>query len=102
MDSCYLRRPGDPQDWLDLVLELLGVPVARRVPHAVEDGSYDLCLIGEDRSVQRNVDDRRRRLPVRVERVASRVVGLMPADRVVDGEPLPLLERVSDLGREVD
>src|SRR2546423_699093 len=68
------RRAVDRQHRLDGVLELLGVAVPGRVPHAVEYRPDDLRLIREDRSVQRRIDDVARDVAGVVDRIGARVV----------------------------
>ena len=71
----------DVQERLDRVLELLGVAVVRRVPDPVEHRADDLRLEREERAVQADVDDlRRRTCRIAGRLVAARVVGVAPAD----------------------
>ena len=103
IDVVDRRGAHDRQHRLDRMLEFLRVAALRRVPHLVEHRPDDLRLDRVERPVQAGVDDlarRHRRIAGRL--IAARVVGVAPADRRVHREPLPLLERVADLRREIE
>ena len=96
------RGLADVEKGLDRVLEFLGVAVGRRVPDPVEQRTQDVRLQREDPAIE--VFIRHDLCVARIDlgRQAARVVGVAPADRTVDREPLPLLERISHLRVEID
>src|SRR6266540_24671 len=78
------------------MLELLSVSVVRRVPHACEHRPQQLRAKFEEPPTERLVDNGPRRVS------AARVVRVAPGHGRVDCEPLPFLERIPDLWREVE
>src|SRR5207247_754865 len=102
------RNARHGQKGFDRVLEPLGVAAAGRVPDAVEDRADNLRLKLKILTVDRVVDDRspakdgaaRERVDLRVD--TARVERFAPAQRRVDGHPLPPLERISELGCKID
>src|SRR6266542_1588298 len=91
------RNALNAQEWFDRVLELLGVAVVGRIPDSIEYRSDNLALQGEQATVQVVLEDGAADW---VE--ASRVVRVAPRHRRIDREPLPLLERIPNLGYDVE
>jgi hypothetical protein len=91
----------DVEKRLDRVLELL-VAVGRCVPDAVEERPQDVRLQREKAPIEVVLRDDLCLGWIDLRGQAACIEGIPPADRAVDREPLPLLERISHLRAEIN